>query len=67
VARWYKSTYSADSGQQGDCVEVAFVGTAVAVRDSKNPASGALRFSPAAWQAFLSRDTSRGWQGQDPE
>lgn len=36
--RWRKSSYSAGNG--GDCVEVAYVG---AVRDSKNPASPALR------------------------
>jgi hypothetical protein len=35
--RWRKSTYS--SGQNGDCVEVAYVG---AVRDSKNPTGPAL-------------------------
>lgn len=34
--RWRKSTYSQD---EGECVELANIG---AVRDSKNPAAGAL-------------------------
>lgn len=33
-AQWKKSSYS---GNSGNCVEVADLGTAVAVRDSKDP------------------------------
>ena len=33
--RWRKSSHSSASGQ---CVEVAYLGSYVAVRDSKNPA-----------------------------
>jgi hypothetical protein len=51
-ARWFKSTRS---GANGNCVEAAFLdaGEAVAVRDSKNPESGALTFTRAEWAAFL--------------
>jgi hypothetical protein len=41
------------------CVEVAFVGEAVAVRDSKNPQGPALVFTRAEWDAFL-RGTKDG-------
>jgi hypothetical protein len=49
--RWRKSSYS--SGNGGNCVEVADLSGAVAVRDSKNPAGGILRFSPGEWRGFL--------------
>jgi hypothetical protein len=34
-------------------VEVAFVGGAVAVRDSKNQSGPSLIFTPAEWDAFV--------------
>ncbi|ROO82876.1 uncharacterized protein DUF397 [Actinocorallia herbida] len=37
---WRKSTYSDSSGS--DCVELAGLGAAVLVRDSKNPERGLL-------------------------
>lgn len=49
-AQWRKSSYSNASNQ---CVEVARIGGAVAVRDSKNPGGGHLAFGTAAWEAFL--------------
>ncbi|WIM96597.1 DUF397 domain-containing protein [Actinoplanes oblitus] len=50
-AQWFKSTRSgADSD---NCVEVAFVDDAIAVRDSKNPAGPALIFTQAEWDAFV--------------
>jgi hypothetical protein len=53
-ADWRKSSYSGNNG--GQCVEVARnLPGAVAVRDSKNPAGGALRLTPAQWRAFLHR------------
>lgn len=50
---WRKSSYSGGSGS-GNCVEVA--GTppgAVAVRDSKNPAAGAVTIDDSAWCSLL--------------
>lgn len=48
-ARWHKSSRSTDVA---NCVEVAFVGHVVAVRDSKNPTGHALAVPPPAWTAF---------------
>jgi hypothetical protein len=50
-AQWRKASYSTTNG--GACVEVARnLPGAVAVRDSKDPAGGALVVSPAAWGVF---------------
>jgi hypothetical protein len=49
-AAWQKSAHSRDNG----CVEVAFIGGAVAVRDSKNRSTPALVFTPTEWKAFRS-------------
>lgn len=48
-----KSSYSVGKGQ--DCVEVAIADlpTGTAVRDSKHPEQGHLRFDASEWQAFL--------------
>ena len=48
--RWHKSSHSSANGQ---CVEVAPVAGAVAVRDSKNPAGPELVFTRQAWVAFV--------------
>ena len=50
-ARWMKSSRSAAACD--NCVEVAFVDDAIAVRDSKNPDGAALIFTPAEWDAFV--------------
>lgn len=50
-AAWRKSSYS---GGGNNCVEVAHLPGAAAVRDSKNPEGGQLLFSADAWEAFLS-------------
>ena len=47
---WIKSSYSA---YNGSCVEVARPGSAVLVRDSKDPQSPVLKFTPGEWRAFL--------------
>jgi len=51
--QWRKSSWSANNG---NCVEAAGLGEGrLAVRDSKNPGSGAptLNFTSRQWQAFL--------------
>lgn len=50
-ARWRKSSRCDNSGP--NCVEVAFVAGAVALRDSKNPGGPALIFTPDEWTAFV--------------
>ncbi len=47
---WRKSTRS---GGAGDCVEVAQLPTAIAVRDSKDPDGPVLRFGTDAWRDFI--------------
>jgi hypothetical protein len=49
-AVWHKASAS---GGEGNCVEVAELpGGARAVRDSKNPGRGPLRFTASQWAAF---------------
>lgn len=50
---WRKSSRSGGTGSGGDCVEIAFAGPAVAVRDSKNPTAGTLTVPAAGWHSFL--------------
>lgn len=49
-ARWRKSSRST---AQANCVEVAFAGPAVAVRDSKNTTGPVLAFPAESWSTFL--------------
>jgi hypothetical protein len=49
-AQWKKSSYS---GNSGNCVEVADLGHAVAVRDSKDPEGPVLVVSREEWQRFI--------------
>ena len=39
--------------ESGQCVEVARIGEAFAVRDSKNVSSPILTFAPTAWGDFV--------------
>jgi len=50
-AEWFKSSRSGPNCD--NCVEVAFVGGGIAVRDSKNPTGPALLFTAAEWDAFV--------------
>jgi hypothetical protein len=50
-AQWRKTTHAGPDGD--NCVEVAFVGEAIAVRDAKDPDGPALIFTAAEWDAFV--------------
>jgi hypothetical protein len=54
---WRKSSFS--GGGNGGCVEVAFSTERVGVRDSKDAAGPALRFSAAQWRVFTARRVPR--------
>jgi hypothetical protein len=54
---WRKSSYSGSNG--GACVEVATAGSAVAVRDSKDPEGPRLAFAVDTWQVFA-KDVKAG-------
>ncbi|HEY2668875.1 MAG TPA: DUF397 domain-containing protein [Rugosimonospora sp.] len=49
-AAWHKSSRSSGNG---NCVEVAILGDAVAVRDTKDRSGPVLVFTPAEWDAFV--------------
>lgn len=51
-AVWRKSRHSGTGSQ---CVEVASLPANVGVRDSKNPAGGALLVPRAAWRMFADK------------
>jgi hypothetical protein len=48
--RWRKSSFSTTAS---NCVELADVGSAVLMRDSKHPEGGALGFTRAELAAFV--------------
>ncbi len=50
-AVWRKS--SASGPYSDNCVEVAFIDEAIAVRDSKHPEGPVLLFTQAEWDAFV--------------
>ncbi|MEM8923274.1 MAG: DUF397 domain-containing protein [Actinomycetota bacterium] len=52
---WRKSSFS---GGGGDCVEVAPVGDEIAVRNSKRPDGGTLRFTRTEMAAFVAGSKS---------
>lgn len=49
-AQWFKSSYS---NGNGNCVEVAYLPGAVAMRDSKQHAGPVLTTSVEEWTAFV--------------
>ena len=49
---WRKSSRS-NGASNANCVEVAFAGPSVAVRDSKNPDAATLAFPAVQWSFFL--------------
>lgn len=49
---WRKSSHSGQ-GTNGDCVEVAFAGPVIAVRDSKSTSGHVLAFPSPGWSSFL--------------
>jgi hypothetical protein len=51
-AVWKKASRSNGNGGN-NCVEVAFLDTGVAVRDSKDRSGPALMFTMAEWTAFV--------------
>jgi hypothetical protein len=51
-AVWRKASRSNGNGGN-NCVEVAFLDTEVAVRDSKDRSGPALLFTQAEWTAFV--------------
>ena len=51
-AVWRKSSRSNGNGGN-NCVEVAFLDTIVAIRDSKNQSGPALFFDSAEWTEFV--------------
>jgi hypothetical protein len=48
-AVWRRSRHCAN----GSCVEVAYLDTQIAMRDSKHQDGPVLRFTPSEWTAFL--------------
>lgn len=52
AATWRKASRSNGNGGN-NCVEVAFLDTGVAVRDSKDRSGPALMFTTAEWTAFV--------------
>ena len=56
---WRKSSRSSGNASGGNCVEVAFRGPAVAVRDSKSPDGSVLSYPERGWRAFLTTCSRR--------
>jgi hypothetical protein len=51
---WRKSSHSGGSTNDA-CVEIAFAGSRIAVRDSKNPATAVLTFPASAFTQWTGR------------
>jgi hypothetical protein len=61
LTHWRKSSYSG-GGEGNDCVEIADLGTHIAVRDSKAPSQGTLSLPAPAFATFI--DALKQHQGR---
>jgi hypothetical protein len=59
-AVWRKSSYSGDNG--GQCVEIAANPGWAAIRDSKDPAGGALALNDHTWEYLRAAIKATGSQ-----
>ncbi|MER0480450.1 DUF397 domain-containing protein [Streptomyces sp. Edi2] len=57
ASAWFKSSHSAANNE---CMEIAYAGTLVAVRDSKDPIRPPLAFPAAAFTAFVNEVRRNG-------
>jgi len=48
---WFKSSYS--NGAGGECVECAYIGDGVLLRDSKDTVGPVITVGSHAWQRFV--------------
>jgi hypothetical protein len=64
-AKWVKSTRSGPFTD--NCVEVAFAGELIGVRDSKNKQGPNLVFTKAEWKAFVEGVKGREFDLKEPE
>lgn len=55
AAVWRKSSRSGNTGSNDNCVELAHVDAAIALRDSKTPTDGALVLATPAWSQLATR------------
>jgi hypothetical protein len=60
-AEWRKSSYS---GANGECVEIAALTGAVALRDSKDPSGPVLTATPTEFAAFVHAVTRGSLSGR---
>jgi hypothetical protein len=59
---WHRSTFCTSSG----CVEVAFPGSTVLVRDSDSPDGPVLEYSDSVWHAFLHAAVTGKYNSDQP-
>jgi hypothetical protein len=57
LTTWRKSSFS--DAPDGNCVEVAYAPTGVAVRDSKNSSGPMLTIGLDGWQEFITARSGR--------